>query len=186
MADTAQAIEILTADEYLVREEVSSVRHEFVNGVLYAMGGSTDRHNRIVGNLTAALLAHLPERCVAYNSDMRVRIKQELAEFYYYPDCMVCCGPADQSKVWRDNPMVLGEVLSRSTERVDRTEKFDAYRQIPTLQEYLLIEQSLVRVELFRRENGWQREVLGAGDRLRLASIEFETGVDALYRRVEF
>ena len=81
---------------------------------------------------------------------------------------------------------MLGEVLSPSTERVDRTEKFNAYIQIPTLQDYLLIEQSMPRVELFRRANQWQREVLEAGDRLLLPSVQFEIGLDALYRRVEF
>ncbi len=81
---------------------------------------------------------------------------------------------------------MLGEVLSPSTERVDRCEKFNAYIQIPTLQEYVLIEQAVPYVELFRRSNAWQREVLKAGDMLRLASVEFEIAVDALYRRVEF
>ena len=78
------------------------------------------------------------------------------------------------------------EVLSPSTERIDRSEKFNAYIQIPTLQEYFLVEQSMMRVELFRRATGWGREVLLAGDVLRLASVEFEIAVDALYCRVEF
>jgi len=119
-------------------------------------------------------------------ADTKLRIRLERAEFFYYPDSMVCCGPADQSLDWLDNPLVLGEVLSPSTERVDRGEKFNAYMQIPTLQEYILIEQAMPRVEVFRRANDWQREVLLAGETLRLASVDFAIAVDALYRRVEF
>ena len=81
---------------------------------------------------------------------------------------------------------MLGEVLSPSTERVDRGEKFNAYTQSPTLQEYILIAQEAPHVEIFRRTMNWRREVLGSGDRLLLPSIEFEMAVDALYRRVVF
>ena len=186
MADTARIIEIMSPEDYLLRERASAHRHEFVNGAIYAMSGGSDRHNRIAANLVAALNAHLPDRCVAYMADMKVRIRVERAEFYYYPNSMVCCGPWDQSRDWRDDPLVLGEVLSPSTERVDRGEKFDAYKQIPTLQEYILLDQATKHVELFRRATGWQREVLAAGDTLRLASIDFKIAVDALYRRVEF
>jgi Uma2 family endonuclease len=186
MADTARIIEIVSADAYLARERATTHRHEFVNGSVYAMSGGSLRHNIIAVNLTTALTAHLPERCVAYMADTKLRIRMERAEFFYYPDSMVCCGPSDQSLDWRDNPLVLGEVLSPSTVRVDRGEKFDAYRQIETLQEYVLIEQDAVRVEVFRRANAWQREVLAAADALRLPSIGFEVPVSALYRRVEF
>lgn len=186
MANTARIIETISPEDYLVRERASLVRNEYVDGAIYAMAGASDRHNRIAGNLFTALGLHLPDRCVPYMADMKVRIVLERAEHFYYPNSMVCCGPADQSLDWRDNPMLLGEVLSQSTERVDRIEKFNAYIQIPTLQDYILIEQSTPHVELFRRSNEWQREVLGAGDTLRLDCIEFEIAVDALYRRVEF
>ena len=186
MADTARSIATRSPDEYLAREEASPVRNEYVDGVVYAMSGATDRHNRIAGNLFGALIAHLPDRCVPYMADMKVRIRLQRAELFYYPDAMVCCGASDQSLHWRDNPVLLGEVLSPTTERIDRTEKLNAYIQIPELAEYVIIEQSTPRVELFRRTNGWEREVFLAGDSLRLASIEFMIAVDALYRRVEF
>ena len=186
MADTARIIDILSPGDYLVRERASPVRHEYVDGAMYAMSGGTRRHNLIAVNLTAALTAHLPDRCAAHMADTKLRIRLERAEFFYYPDSMVCCGPSDQSLDWLDDPLVLGEVLSPSTERVDRGEKFNAYIQIPTLQEYILIEQAMPRVELFRRANEWQREVLLAGDTMRLDSIDFAVAVDALYRRVEF
>jgi Uma2 family endonuclease len=186
MADTARTIDIVTPEGYLARERESSHRHEFVNGVIYAMSGTSDRHNRIAGNLYSALNAHLPDRCVPYMSDMKLRIRLERTEFFYYPDSMVCCGATDQSADWRDNPLTVGEVLSPSTERVDRAEKHEAYMQIPSLQEYILIEQAMPRIELFRRSNQWQREILLAGDTLHLPSIDFTIAIDALYRRAEF
>ena len=186
MADTARVVEIISPEDYLLRERASVHRHEYVDGAIYAMAGGTDRHNVIAGNIYNLLSAHLPDKCMPYIFEMKVRIRLEHSESIYYPDSMVCCGPRDPSSDWRDNPLVLGEVLSPSTERVDRGEKLNAFIQIPTLQEYILIEQSTPRVELFRRSNKWQREVLLAGDTLRLASIDFAIAVDALYRRVEF
>ena len=186
MADTARVIEIASPEDYLARERASAHRHEYVDGAIYAMAGANERHNLIAGNLFNALSNHLPDRCRSFMAEMKVRIRLERAEFFYYPDSLVRCGASDQSLDWCDNPLVLGEVLSPSTERVDRGEKFNAYIQIPTLQEYILIEQAMPRVELFRRANEWQREVLLAEDSLRLASVDFEIAVDALYRRVEF
>ena len=185
MADTARIIEICSAEDYLVRERASAYRHEYVDGALYAMAGASERHNLIAGNFFDALSNHLPDRCRAFMTDMKVRIWQERAEFFYYPDAMVRCGPSNQLLDWIDNPLALGEVLSPATERVDRGEKLNAYIQIPTLQEHVLIEQAAPHVELFRRSNAWQREVLKAGDTLHLPSVGFEIAVDALYRRVE-
>ena len=186
MADTARVIEPLTPEAYLALERDAPFRHEFIDGVMYAMAGATERHNIIAGNLFGALLNHLPDRCVPFMSDMKVRIRLEQAERFYYPDSMVCCGPSDQSIDWRDNPILLGEVLSPKTEKVDRTDKLEDYRRIPSLEAHILIEQGIMRVEIYRRANGWQREILGPDDMLRLESIAFEIQVSALYRRVEF
>lgn len=186
MGSIARAIEIIPPETYLERERTSAIRHEYVNGVVYAMAGASDRHNRIASNLHVALGVHLPDRCVPYMADMKLRVALQRAHMFYYPDCMVCCGASDQSRDWREDPVVLGEVLSPATERVDRTEKFDAYIRLPTLQEYVLIEQAAARVEVFRRATDWQREVLGPGETLRLGGIDFSIAVDALYRRVEF
>jgi Uma2 family endonuclease len=130
-------IEICSAEDYLARERESAHRHEYVDGALYAMARANERHNLIAGLFFNALSNHLPDRCRAFMNDMKVRIRQERAEFFYYPDSIVRCGSSDRSLDWIDNPLVLGEVLSPSTERVDRGEKFNAYIQIPTLQEYV-------------------------------------------------
>ena len=187
MADTARVIEPLTPDEYLDRERLDPIRHEYVDGVIYAMAGATERHNVISAELLSALLNHLPVRCRAFNGDLKLRIRLEVTDQFYYPDCMVFCGPGDQARHWREDPLVLGEVMSASTEDVDRGDKLVAYTtHVPTLQEYILIEQAMMRVEVYRRANGWQKEILGPDDMLRLESIAFEIQVSALYRRVEF
>lgn len=186
MADTARLPDIVSVEDYLAHERASSLRHEFVGGAIYAMSGGSRRHNLIAVNLTAALTAHLPDRCAAHMADTKLRIRLQKAELFYYPNTMVCCAASDQSLDWIEDPIAVAEVLSPSSERVDRGEKFNSYIQIPSLQEYILIDQSMVRIELFRRSNQWQREVLVAGDTLHLPSIDFALPVDALYRRVEF
>ena len=127
MADTARVIDPLTSDEYLDRERLAPIRHEFIDGVMYAMAGATERHNIIAVELSGALLNRLPIRCRPFNGDMKLRVRLEVTDQFYYPDCMVCCGPGDQTRHWRDDPLVLGEVLSASTEGVDRGDKLVAY-----------------------------------------------------------
>ena len=111
MADTARVVEIVSPEDYVARERASAHRHEFMNGAIYAMSGGSERHNLIAGNLYAALSNHLPDSWKPFMADIEARIRLERAELYYYPDSMVCCGPWDQSRDWRDDPMVLGEVL---------------------------------------------------------------------------
>ena len=186
MAHTLRKFCLVSEDAYLAREEANQVRHELVDGVIYAQVGGTDRHARITLNLASALNERLPDRCAAYSADMKLRIGHAHDADFYYPDVMVCCGPSDQKLVWRENTMLLAEVLSPSTERVDRNEKFLAYTGIASLDTYLLIAQDEVRVEMFRRVGGWKREILGHEDTLEIPAINFAMPVNALYRRVEF
>jgi Uma2 family endonuclease len=186
MADAARDIPIISANEYLAREEAGETRHEFVNGVVYAMVGASQPHNVIAGNLFAALHGHLPDRCAVFTSDMKVRIALDRAEHFYYPDVMVCCGPIDRSLHYREDPVLLAEVLSPATERTDRAEKFDTYRGIPALEEYVLVAQDMPRVEIFRRQTDWRRETFAMEDTFRLECVDFAMAVEALYRRVTF
>jgi Uma2 family endonuclease len=186
MADAARDISMVSASEYLAQEEASQTRHEFVNGVVYAMVGASERHNLIAFNLAGALFGHLPESCSVFHADMKLRIVLDRAEYFYYPDIMVCCGPSDQSLHYREGPILLGEVLSQSTERTDRVEKFDAYRMIPALEEYILVAQDAPQVEIFRRRTDWRRETFNIDDAFRLECVDFTMAVAALYRRVKF
>lgn len=134
--------------EYMRFERNSPTKHEYAAGHIFAMAGASERHNRIAGNLHVHL--HLATRnsdCVAFISDMRVRIDQVV----YYPDLMVCCEAADDDPYLKHSPCLIVEVLSESTERIDRGEKLYNYRQINTLQAYVLVAQEQRRVEVWRR-----------------------------------
>lgn len=182
---TPQPVPFISEDEYLTGEEASSVRHEYVNGQVYAMAGSTDKHNLISSNANAILNQRLPDRCEVFIADMKVRIQTQQDLLFYYPDVMVSCAEDDRAAYFREKPCLIIEVLSRSTERQDRFEKFLFYQQIPTLQEYLLLAQDFKEATLFHRANGWQPEVCREGT-LHLASVNLDISLDALYRRVRF
>lgn len=148
---------LVSVDEYLEKEERSEVRHEYVGGLLYAMSGSTDRHNRIAFN-TARKLADAAEDgpCRVYISDMRFQI----GTVYYYPDVMVACEPPErENPSWRTNPCLVVEVLSTSSESIDPREKLLAYRSVSTVETYLIVHQDMPRVERhYRNETGaWAR-----------------------------
>ncbi len=173
----------ITEDEYIQGEEFSAIRHEYLDGQVYAMAGASDKHNLIAGNLFSLLHAGLPEECDVFIADMKVRLQSERETMYYYPDVMVSCAALDKAKYYRTQPRLIVEVLSRATERQDRGEKFWNYQQIPSLQEYLLLAQDVPEATLFRRSTGWQPEVFRDGA-IRLDSVGLTVPLDALYRRV--
>lgn len=183
MATTAQRSDIVSLAEYLAREARSPLRHEFVDGRVYAMGGASDRHNIIALTLAGDLQDHLARPCQVFMADMRLRIASKAAELHYYPDVLVSCAEDDRASHHREKPCLVVEVLSPTTERTDRKEKLDAYRQIASLLEYVILDQDRVHVEIYRRRTGWQREFLGAGDAVTLESVGLATTVAAIYRR---
>lgn len=148
---------LISIEEYLELEQSSPIKHEYVGGMIFALAGGSDRHNRIAGNFYIALRqAARQTPCRVYMSDMRLYVGNVL----YYPDVMVACEESEtDNPTFRRDPCLLVEVLSPSTESADRREKLLIYRQIPTLQAYLIVDQNSRRVERhFRGENGiWQR-----------------------------
>ena len=145
----------LTAEEYLAIERDSEERHEFFNGEMFEMGGASEPHNLIVSNICRELGNQLKETpCRAYVNDMRVKVDE--SGLYTYPDFVVVCEPPRFEDEVLDtllNPLVIGEVLSKSTENYDRGKKFEHYRKIPTLKECLLIAQDEMHVEHFVRQD---------------------------------
>lgn len=149
----------LTANEYLKLEETSPIKHEYRDGLAYAMAGATDAHVTIALNLGSLLRNHVRGTgCRAYVSDMKAHI--EKLNLYYYPNVMVTCDERDRSfSLFKRHPRVIVEVLSDSTEAFDpcgiceaaRGDKFADYRLLESLQEYVLISQTRQRVECFRR-----------------------------------
>jgi Uma2 family endonuclease len=154
---------LLTVEEYLAMEATASVRHEYVGGMVYAMVGTTKRHNRIVGNVYARLLAAARAgSCRVYMEAVKLRVEDVI----YYPDVMVACGAEDDDQLIENAPCLVVEVASPSTESIDRREKMLVYRSIPTLRAYLIVAQDDRRVERYwRGEDGeWrQGEAVGEG-----------------------
>jgi Uma2 family endonuclease len=141
----------LSPEEYLAREGISSVRHEYVDGHVFAMTGGSLRHNIICTNLWSVLQGALRGGpCRSFISDVKVRI--DSCNSFYYPDVLVSCKPTDASGVFLKAPVLLAEVLSPSTASTDRREKLIAYKQIESLREYLIIHQSIRRVDLYRKQ----------------------------------
>ncbi len=187
MAETARTLKVTYA-EYLAAERSAEVKHEFLDGEIYAMSGGRPEHGLLAGNMIRLLGNHLLDRpSVVYTSDVRVRI--EAVNVGTYPDVSVVCGPVVPAVDDSDaitNPVLLVEVLSDSTERYDRGEKFGFYQRIPSLLEYVLVSQHRQRVEVYRRTEGkhWDYAEYEAGDSVTLASIQGELAVNEIYRKV--
>lgn len=178
--------ETITPEEYLDGEPLADVRHEYVDGHVYAMAGASDEHNRIAGNIYHELRSKLRgKKCEPFFTDMKVRIPPAFADAFYYPDLLVTCDPTDNAKYFRERPTVIIEVLSPETERTDRREKAFAYWQIPALQSYVLVEQDRLAVTvLHRAEIGWRREELaGRAAVLNLKGIGVKVPFKVIYER---
>lgn len=153
----------LSVADYLAFEESSVVRHEYVAGEIHAMSGASRAHNKISGNLFARFHAGLRGGpCEVFINDFKVRLESARDEFFYYPDVVVSCHPERIEKYFLSAPTLVVEVLSPSTETIDRREKHTHYRQAPTLEEYVLVAQDRCEVTVFRRATGWAGEVFTA------------------------
>ena len=176
----------LDETEYLALEARSPVRHEYVAGEIFAMTGASIRHNIIAGNLYTALRTHLRGTpCRALMEGVKLRLKKERS--YFYPDVMVTCEARllelDASTQIVEDPVLLIEVLSPTTEGIDRREKLRAYRTLPGLKEYALVSQDECRVELYRRRGdiGWDIITFEPGDQVELASVELSLPIADIY-----
>ena len=175
-----------TVAEYLANEELSPSKHEFVDGVVYAMSGASSAHNLLAGFLYSRIDAGLTPPCQAFIADMRLKIEAGPKTLFYYPDVLVSCGPDDTASHHREKPVLLIEVLSPSTERIDRTEKLEAYQRIPSLQEYTLIASEFPKLEILRRARGWAVETYGLGETVTFESVGVNVELGKLYARVGF
>lgn len=188
---TAQPQPRITPEEYLAFERGSDTRHEYYAGVIVAMAGGTARHNRIAGSTYVSMYNQLRGRnCNIYPSDMRV--KAISTNIYSYPDVTVTCGDEQFEDSREDsllNPVVIIEVLSPSTEKFDRGKKFQSYRTIPSLREYILIAQDDYHIERFVRygENTWLlSEATGKDAYIEISAIQCVLRLEEIYERVVF
>jgi Uma2 family endonuclease len=175
--------QLVSVSDYLAGEQVSEARHEYVSGVVHAMAGASRRHNRLALRLSSALANHLRgSQCEPFVSDMKVRVLADGKDIFYYPDVVVTCDPRDTEDLYLRFPCLIIEILSESTERLDRLEKFDTYRTIPTLEEYVLVSQERPEVTVFRRARGWEPEVFhGEDQQIILASVDMTLSLAELF-----
>lgn len=183
----ARDLHTMTYAEYLALERSADVKHEYVNGRVFAMAGGTPEHARLAGAVIGDLRTALRGKpCVPFSSDLRVRVAATGRATY--PDVTVVCGalvpdPNDADAV--QNPTVLVEVLSDTTESDDRGDKWAHYQRITALREYVLVSQKSARIEVFTRDatdaSVWHYRDHGPGARLTLASIGVTLDVDAIY-----
>lgn len=183
---TAVQNDYVSVEDYLAAEELSEVRHEYLGGLVYAMAGETTAHNQIVGNLYLTIRSRLRNRsCRVYISDIRVNFDLRSDEYYYYPDIVVTCDKRDTHPRFVRYPKLIVEVVSPSTERIDKREKFLAYTSIASLEEYVLVAQAACEVTVFRRAANWKAERFsGAKAKAPLQALKLSLPLSTIYAGV--
>ncbi len=176
----------LSPEEYLETEKSSPIKHEYIQGLTYAMSGASDAHVTITANLLTLLRNHIRGTgCRVYVADMKARI--ESLNIFYYPDLMVTCDQRDTSfEYFKFYPSLIIEVLSPSTEAFDRGDKFIDYQELETLLEYVLISPMRQRVDCFRRntEGRWVLYSYRDNQNLHLNSVNFSCSLAEVYEDV--
>ena len=180
-------VKLISVDKYFNLEQEAEIRHEYVAGQIYAMAGASEAHNLIVGNIFALLRPHLRgSSCRSFFSDMKVKVKTEQADIFYYPDLLVTCDPSDNKTYFKTNPSLIVEVLFNSTKTTDRREKRINYQSLNSLQEYVLVSQDDMKVEVYRRDkdNNWTVETLAKNNSLVLNSVGLTLTMADIYEDV--
>lgn len=178
---------VFDAQAYLAWEAEQSTKHEYHDGEVFAMAGASDAHVTVAGNVYMALRNHLRgSPCSVFISDMKLRVEEDNA--FFYPDVFVTCADSDRGQSHsKSAPVLVVEVLSPATSAYDRGAKFAAYRKLPTLREYALIDPERLSLDLFRRDGDSKRWVLHpieAGGHVEWASVGLQVPLEALYEDV--
>jgi Uma2 family endonuclease len=176
----AESLPRMSVPAYLAFERESEIRHELVDGYLYAMTGASDRHEEIAANLLAAIHQHLQgSGCRVYGSNLKIRVGDD----FLYPDLFVRCAAERGDSYFKTDPTLIIEVLSPNAQRYDRGDKRPAYQSLPSLQEYLLVAQDEPNIEVHRRtDSGWASTIhQGIATTIELRSIHLEIRLDRIY-----
>ncbi len=174
--------DLISVEDYLKGELSSDIKHELIDGCVYAMPGASANHERISGNIYRKFGNHLENKpCEPFGSDMKLRINAN----FFYPDVMVDCLFDNSEPYFTQTPIIIVEVLSKSTRKKDTTLKLLSYINIPSLQEYVLIEQDFVDVQVFRRNENWLVRHYFLGDEVTFESIGLTLPVEDIYHRVQ-
>lgn len=176
--------EFITEEEYLSGEELTEIPHEYVEGRVFAMSVPTDTHGEISGSLFSALHEHLKgKRCRPWMGNMRVRIAFLNRTIHYIPDVLVACDDPPRDARFREEPLAIFEVVSKSSEATDQREKLLAYTTLPTLQHYFIVRQDRMEIAHIRREGeGWAEFTLTKPDQeIEIPEVGFRLSMQAIY-----
>ncbi|MCP6760789.1 MAG: Uma2 family endonuclease [Fischerella sp. CENA71] len=176
----------VSVDEYLQFELESRIRYEYLAGQVYPMREDSEQCKVITSNILLRLRTHLLGTDYrTYSSEMKIRIDD--LDIFYYPHISVTCNPQDREKLYKHQPCLIMEVFSSATERIHRNEKLLNYRWLNSLQEYVLVSESEIKVEVYRKnkQNNWLVEELQAEDNLKLASVDLEIAIADIYEDVK-
>lgn len=189
MGDAVEKLQDISPEEYLIREDEAQEKSEFINGRVIAMAGTSVPHERISRNLVSELhFSFKNKNCEVFSSEIKVAIGHKKA--FYYPDAMAVCGDLSYARGRNDmidNPIFIIEIISPESEIRDRGEKFLSYQMLPSLQEYVLISQDQVNVEVFfKDEKGWRyNRYSELNDVVTFQSVGVDLALKDLYDRVE-
>lgn len=172
----------ISETEYLQGERLADSKHEFIDGEVYAMAGASENHNLLAGNLFAEFKARLKgSPCRTFMADMKVKADQA----FFYPDVMVVCQRDDEDDFYKSAPVIVVEVLSKATRKMDQTIKRQRYQALPSLEEYVLIEQDRGEIVVFSRRDGWQPSYYYLGDEIHFYSVDVTVVVADIYYQVD-
>ncbi|WP_305908039.1 Uma2 family endonuclease [Methylomarinum sp. Ch1-1] len=172
----------VSIEDYLQGELISDVKHELIDGCVYAMAGASANHERITGNIYRQFGNHLDgSPCEPFGSDMKVKVGSN----FFYPDVIVDCDFDESEPYYTESPVIIVEVLSKATRKTDETIKLLSYINIPSLQEYVLIEQDYVDIQVIRRNESWLPRHYFLGDDITFESIDLTLPVVEIYSRVQ-
>jgi len=177
----------ISEEAYLEGELISKVKHEYINGSVYAMAGVSRNHNRISNNIIRELGNDLKQKhtpCEVFSADMKIKISEENTSFFY-PDVLITCASDDnESEYYVNSSVIIVEVLSKSTRKYDLTTKKLYYFNLATLEEYVVIEQDICEVEVFRKSDDWRSTSYFLGDEITFDSIQTTILVEDIYYHV--
>jgi Uma2 family endonuclease len=170
-----------SVEGFIEWENQQDTKHEFLNGQIIAMTGGTFAHARLITRLVTRLSNHLDQTsCAVLSSDFKVQVVDDV----FYPDVLVTCARQENEDLLCKEPKLIIEVLSNSTSRKDRFKKRQAYQQIESLEEYVLVSQEIRHVEIYRRLEDWQTFIHISG-KVELRSVDFSLDIDELYASID-
>lgn len=171
----------ISVEEYLQGELLADIKHQLIDGEAYAMAGASENHNLLALNIAGELRNQLKgSPCRTFMADMKLRV----AEDFFYPDAMVVCGEDNEDQYYKTSPILIVEVLSKTTRKFDQTAKRLRCQTIPTLEEYVLIEQDKGEIQVFSRQHHWQSAYYYLGDEISFRSLGISIAVEDIYYQV--